>query len=159
MEFDKHWEACENKVDGMLWIALLLLVVLVVWVHCARGMSVKDRIDIAMDIVRSSNFTVAEGFTNATKEDPELVGWIKAGHDCIMLFRSVQGKDVKEIVDFASDSFHPGLVIHYVNGTAVRAGKNEVHDARARKRAAELLSNVRRMMHVPQPAEEFGYRY
>ena len=139
----------------MGWVALIVIVGVLFWVHCARGMSVKDRIEVALDIARSSNFAVAEGFDAAAKEDPELIGWMQAGKDCVMLFRSENGSEVREIVDFASGSFHPGLVIHYRNGTAVRTDAAELVDARLSAdrapRVAATAAHARRRV-APQAA-------
>lgn len=142
----------------MWWILLLLGVVLLVWVHCAYGMSVRDRIDVALDIMRSAKFSPAEGFENAAREDPSLVGWIQDGSDCVMLFRSSDGDEVEDIVDFASGSFHPGLIIRYKNGTATRAGQSDITDHRVRKKAAQLLYDVRRAIESTKSSVDFGFR-
>jgi hypothetical protein len=143
----------------MAWVVVLLIIGILVWVQCARAMSVKDRIEVALDIARSSNFEIAEGFEAASREDPDLIGWMQAGQDCVMLFRSTDGNNVREVVDFLSGSFHPGLVIHYQNGRAIRTDEKEVVDARLRKRADQLLLHVRRIVKAPQVQEDFGYRY
>ncbi|MCA9131886.1 MAG: hypothetical protein KDA45_01975 [Planctomycetales bacterium] len=143
----------------MWWIILLVALGLILAVHCLRGLSVRDRVDVALDIVRSSRFSVAEGFDRAVQEDPELMGWLQAGKDCVMLFRSTQGEEVREIVDVASGSFHPGLVIHYLNGKAMRAGKIELREGRVKRHAEQLLRDVRRAIQVSQGEHEFGCRY
>ena len=128
----------------MWWFVLLLVVSIVFWIHYSRAMSVMDRISVAQDIMRSSNFTFADGFEAAVKEDPELIGWIQDKSDCVMLFRSEHGDDVHEIVDFASQSFHPGLVVHYVNSKAKRIDSTDIEDRKVRTSAEELLRKVRR---------------
>ncbi len=132
----------------MWWFTLLLVVSFVFWMHYSRAMSVSDRISVAQDIVQSSNFSVAEGVEEAVREDPDLVGWIKDKGDCVMLFRTEEGNDCREIVDFASESFHPGLVIHYLNSKAVRVDSTDISDPKIRTSAEKLLRNVRRTIEV-----------
>ncbi len=146
----------------MTWILLLLVVVIIVWVHCARGMSFRDRIKAAMDVVESSDFSSADGFEEARREDPDLVGWVRAKRDCVMLFRSQHGPHVKEVVDVASGNFHPSLVVHFEDGRAVRTDEGELNDARLRGKAEELLKKVRQVMRRlhPQPMKNYdGFHY
>ena len=146
----------------MTWIVLLLVVVIIVWVHCARGMSFRDRINAALDIVESSHFVAAEGFEDARREDADLMGWVKADKDCVMLFRSEHGAHVKEVVDVASGSFHPGLVVHFEDGRAVRTDEGELTDEKLRGKAEELLKRVRRVVQQihPELIENYdGFHY
>jgi len=146
----------------MWWVLVLLLVGILFWINCARGMNLSDRVNVALDIVRSSNLSPADGFQNAAKEDPDLVGWMQDGRDCVMLFRTAHGNEIREIVDFTSESFHPGLVIHYTNGKTARAESSDNVDAQIRESADELLRQVRRIVgatHVPSQAESDGFRY
>lgn len=143
----------------MLWLlGVFLLLGLLIWANAARGMSLGDRMDIALEIVQTSNFSVAEGYEDAAKEDPDLVGWIKAGKDCVMLFQSEMGGQKFEIVDFASDSFHPGLVVHYLDGSAVRTSSGEPIEGRAHRLADELLKQVHLVVVAAKGQEDFGYR-
>jgi hypothetical protein len=149
-----------NKENSSMWwliCSLSLLALIIVWIHSVRGMAVRDRLNAAVDIVDTSNFEPAEGFEQARNEDPDLVGWIQAGNDSVMLFRSQHGVLVKEVVDVASNSFHPGLVVHYENGHAVRSDEGLLSDARHRKTAEELLRKSRLAMHRlhPQPMKDY----
>ena len=144
----------------MLWFLLLLvLVAAIVWVHCARGMSIRDRIEIATEIIQTAKFTAAEGFEAATREDPDLAGWMQAEKNCVMLFRTADGGETREIVDFVSDSFHPGLIIHYKNSEIVRADNVDITDERVQKKAAQLLREVRQLMAITHGEDDFGCRY
>jgi hypothetical protein len=148
----------------MWWLisCLCLLTLIIVWIHSTRGMAVRDRLNAAVDILESSNFQAAEGFEQARNEDPDLMGWIKAGKDCVMLFRSRHGSHVKEVVDVASNSFHPGLVVHFQDGRAVRSDEGELLDARHQKTAEDLLSKTRVLMCKlhPQPMKDYdGFHY
>ena len=143
----------------MWWLicSLSLIALIIVWIHSVRGMAIRDRLNAAVDILDTSNFEPAEGFDQARSEDPDLMGWIQAGKDCVMLFRSQHGAQVKEVVDVASNSFHPGLVIHYQDGRAVRSDEGELHDARYQNIAEELLRKTRLIMcrlH-PQPMKDY----
>ncbi|MEZ6137651.1 MAG: hypothetical protein R3C53_22420 [Pirellulaceae bacterium] len=144
----------------MIWVwgtAVVVLVALLVWANIVRGMDVKDRIDIALELVRSSRFTAADGIAEAVREDPSLVGWVKSGGDCIMLFRQ-DGEPKREIIDFASSSFHPGLVIHYRDGHLERTDAGEVSDRRILRNAEQLLREVRQLLAVSQGGSDFGFR-
>ena len=138
----------------MWWVILIVVVSFVFWMHYSRAMSDSDRISVALDIVDSSNFCIADGFDEATVEDPDLVGWIKDKNDCVMLFRSRESGGLTEIVDFASDSFHPGLVIQFLNAEAVRVDSADVEDSQVRSTAEKLLRRVKHIMEVklhPEP--------
>lgn len=147
----------------MGWLLLILaIVIIIVWVHMARGMSSPDRITAALDIVETAHFEPAEGFDEARREDPELVGWAKAHRDCIMLFRSQQGDRVQEVVDVASSNFHPGLVVHYLDGRAVKTDAGSLSDQRHCDKAEELLRRIRQVMrqvHPPQLNNYDGFHY
>ncbi len=143
----------------MWWLigSLSLIALIIVWIHSVRGMAVRDRLNAAVDILDTANFEPAGGFEQARSEDPDLMGWIQAGKDCVMLFRSQHGAQVKEVVDVASNSFHPSLVVHYQNGRAVRSDEGELNDARHQNTAEELLRKTRLTMcrlH-PQPMKDY----
>ncbi len=148
----------------MWWLVsiLSLIVLIIVAVHALRGMAILDRLKAAMDIVDSAKFEAAEGFEQARLDEPDLVGWVRAGNDCLMLFRSEHGTQVKEVVDVSSDSFHPSLVIHFQDGRAVRSDEGELLDRRHQKNAEELLRKVRLIMRRlhPQLLEDYdGFHY
>ncbi len=148
----------------MWWLVtcLALLALIIVWVHSMRGMPVRDRLDAALDIVESSNFAASVGFDEARQEDPDLVGWIRAGQDCVMLFRSQHGPHVREVIDVASGNFRPGLVVHYEDSEPMRSDEGELLDPRHRQRAEALLSKVRQRMRQlhPQSSKEYdGFHY
>lgn len=148
----------------MWWlIAILSLIALaIVAVHSMRGMAVPDRLKAAMDIVDTAKFEAADGFEDARREEPDLVGWVRAGKDCVMLFRSQHGMQIKELVDISSDSFHPSLVVHFQDGHAVRTDDGELMDRRHQKSAEELLRKVRQIMRRlhPELLEHYdGFHY
>ncbi len=122
-------------------------------------MSLRDRIDIALEIAQTAEFVEAEGLPAATHEDPDLVGWMQADKNCVMLFRNQDSGETREIVDFVSGSFHPGLVIQYVNSQPQRADGSPITDARVRRSAGELLRQVRQVMRIAQGDDDFGCRY
>ncbi|GIX00781.1 MAG: hypothetical protein KatS3mg111_4113 [Pirellulaceae bacterium] len=126
------------------WVLVIVVVCLLFVVHYRTGMRITDRMNIALELLRTARFQRAEALEDAQREDPELVGWIKSGGECVMLFRRRSGGDTIEIVDFASPSFHPGLVIHYRNGVATRGDGQEISDPYIRKLANELLQETRR---------------
>lgn len=136
------------------WLLVLLAVVVIVWMN-SWGMSSRDRISIAFDLLTSSNFQVADGFEAARLEDPDLVGWIQDGKNCIMLFRSQHGPHIKEVVDVVSDTFHPGLVVHLEDGRAVRTDASELLDDKLIASAERLAEKVRHTMRRLQPAQEY----
>lgn len=148
----------------MWWLIciLSLIALIIVAVHLMRGMAVFDRLKAAMDIVDSAKFEAAEGFEEARLDEPDLVGWVRAGKDCVMLFRSQHGTQIKEVVDVSSDSFHPSLVVHFQDGHAVRTDEGELLDKRQQKNAEELLRKVRliiRRLH-PELLEHYdGFHY
>lgn len=148
----------------MWWLVSILsiIVLIIVAVHSMRGMAVLDRINAALDIVNSAKFEPVEGFDEARREEPDLVGWVRAGKDCLMLFRSEHGMQVKEVVDVSSDSFHPSLVVHYQDGHAVRSDEGELLDRRHQNNAEELLRKVRLIMRRlhPELLEHYdGFHY
>ncbi len=148
----------------MWWLIciLSLIALIIVAVHSLRGMAVLDRIKAATDIVDSADFEAIESFEEARLDEPDLVGWVRAGKDCVMLFRSEHGTQIKEVVDVSSNSFHPGLVIHYQDGHAVRSEEGELLDKRDQKSAEELLRKVRQIMRRlhPQLLEHYdGFHY
>ncbi len=144
------------------WVVLLAVVCLLFFVHYRSGMSLADRISVALEIVRNSHFRRAEGMEQARREDPDLLGWIQCDRECVMLFRKQSGRDTIEIVDVVSPSFHPGLVIHYRNGVATRGDGGEITDPYIRKIAGELLRETRRQVHsicASQVDQWDGFRY
>lgn len=148
----------------MWWLIsiLSLVVLIIVAVHSLRGMAVLDRLKAALDIVDSARFEAVEGFEAARLDEPDLVGWVRAGKDCLMLFRSQQGTHIKEVVDVSSDSFHPSLVVHYQDGHALRSDEGELPDRRHKKNAEELLRKVRQIMRRQHPKllEDYdGFHY
>ena len=148
----------------MWWLVscLALMALIIVWIHSMRGMPVRDRLDAALDIVDTSTFVPSEGFEEARHEDEDLVGWIRAGQDCVILFRSQHGAHVREVIDVASGNLRPGLVVHYEDGRAVRSDEGELLDSRHRQQAEKLLTKVRRSMrqHHPQSSKDYdGFHY
>ncbi len=141
----------------MIWIFIVLVVVIIVWIHCARGMSFNDRINAALDVVASTDFVAAESFEEARREDADLVGWVKSKQDCVMLFRSEHGPHVKEVVDVVSGNFRPGLVVHFDDGRAVRTDEGELNDAKLRSKAEKLLKEVRQVMRRLHPVAMKNY--
>ena len=140
----------------MWWMLLIAVLGFVFWVHYSHSMSASDRVAVALDLLKSSEFAPAEGFEDAVVEDPTLSGWIQSGRDCVMHFRSEENGTVEEIVDFASTCFHPGLVIHYENGRAVRTAEGPIEDSAARQAAEDLLAGVRA---ATQPAQAESSEY
>lgn len=148
----------------MWWLIsiLSLIALVIVAVHSMRGMAVLDRLKAAMDIVDSDKFEAADGFEESRLDEPDLVGWVQAGKDCVMLFRSEHGTQIKEVVDVSSDSFHPSLVLHFQDGHAVRSDEGELLDKRHQKSAEDLLRKVRQIMRRlhPQLLEHYdGFHY
>lgn len=128
------------------WIVLALVVGIVFWVHYSQAMPVTDRLSVALDIIRTSKFSPANGFQSATQEDPTLTGWVKSKNSCIMHFRSKENGDINEVIDFASTSFHPGLIVHYSNGEPTHTDAKPELQFEERDQAKELLMEVRRLM-------------
>ncbi len=127
----------------MVWFGLLLVLVVIFWIHYSISMTVPDRISAGQDVLSSTEFQPIGSFEEAVKEDPDLVGWICRDEESVILFRSQSGDDIREIVDISSKSFHPGLVIHYLNGQAVRTDAGEIKDANVQEAAQHLLTSVR----------------
>lgn len=146
--------SCLRREVDMWWIVLLAVLGIVFWMHYSQAMSVTDRVTVALDIVRTSEFTMAEGFDEAVREDPSLVGWVKSGGHCVMLFREEgQNGEIREIVDFASDCFHPDLIIHYRDGIPVKTDSGGVVDPRPKRAAIDLLRKVQSLVNVAQVRE------
>ncbi len=142
----------------MWWILAVVLIALIVLGNIFLGMPLRDRIDVALEIVRTSRFHEADGIHEATREDPGLVGWLKAESDCVMLFRTITGDDTEEILDIASPSLRPSLVLHYSNGKARSADSKKITDSRARNVANQLLREARQLVALKKSAEDFGFR-
>lgn len=137
----------------MWWLIsiLSLIALVIVVVHSMRGMAAVDRLKAALDIVDSDRFAAVDGFEEARLDEPDLVGWVRSGKDCVMLFRSQHGAQIKEVVDVSSDSFHPSLVVHFQDGHAVRTDEGELLAKRPQKNAEELLRKVRQIMRRQHP--------
>ena len=140
-------ELFESPV-GLLAAVVALFVFIAVSRGLVRGMSLIDRLEAAIQAVKDGEFEVDEDFEEASLEIPYLRAWVRSEGTSIKLFQSESDGEVRHTVDMVSSYFHPGLIAHFTDSQAVRAGtlmsQPGIVDHQVRFKAGELLGLVDR---------------